>query len=153
MIKWIKRIGIFFATLIIVALSVMLYANCCNYTYDKDKTVEYLTEKAETKSRTWCAWYVMRALNAGGCPAYLLPAYGYSWLLPQMDFVEVSKKKDYTPQKGDIIVFPAVGKHIWGHIQMWNGKQWVSDFKQINMIPAKAYQKTDWKIYRHKSDF
>lgn len=153
MIKWIKRIGIFFATLIIVALSVMLYANCCNYTYDKDKTVEYLTENAETKSRTWCTWYIMRALQEGGCPAYLLPAYGYSWLLPQMDFVEVSKKKDYTPQKGDIIVFPAVEKHIWGHIQMWNGKQWVSDFKQRNMTPAKAYQKTDWKIYRHKSDF
>ena len=150
--KFFKGIGIFFTILIIVALSVMLYANYSNYTYDKDKSVEYLTENAETKSKTWCAWYVMRALNAGGCPAYLLPAYGYSWLLPQMDFVEVSKK-NYTPLKGDIIVFPAVGKHIWGHIQMWNGKQWVSDFKQKNMIPAKAYHKTDWKIYRHKNDF
>ena len=54
---------------------------------------------------------------------------------------------------GNSIVFPAVGKHIWGHIQMWNGKQWVSDFKQKNMILAKAYHKTDWKIYRHKNDF
>ena len=31
---------------------------------------------------------------------------------------------------------------------MWNGEQWVSDFKQRNMIPAKAYYKTNWKIFR-----
>ena len=108
-----------------------------------------MTKHAETKSRTWCAWYVMRALHAGGCPAYLLPAYGYEWLLPRMDFVEVSRT-NYVPQKGDLIVFPAIGKHIWGHIQMWDGKQWVSDFRQRNMIPAKAYHKTKWKIFRHK---
>ena len=147
--KILKRIAQFIVALLIVAAGIMLYAENANYTFDKDKAAAYVTKHAETKSRTWCAWSVMRALHAGGCPAYLLPAYGYEWLLPRMDFVEVSRT-NYVPQKGDLIVFPAIGKHIWGHIQMWDGKQWVSDFRQMNMIPAKAYYKTKWKIFRHK---
>ena len=142
-----KGIAVIFVTLLVIAAGIMLYAENADYTLDKDKAVKYLTENAEAKSRTWCAWYVMRALQEGGCPVCLLPAYGYSWLLPRMGFAEASKE-NYVPQKGDLIVFPAVGKHIWGHIQMWNGTQWVSDFKQKNMIPAKAYRSTDWKIYR-----
>ena len=34
------------------------------------------------------------------------------------------------PQVGDICVLNAVGRHIDGHIAIWNGTQWVSDFKQ-----------------------
>ena len=150
--KILKGIAVFFVALIVVAAGIMLYAENADYTLDKEKAAAYVTKNAEAKSRTWCAWYVMRALQEGGCPIYLLPAYGYSWLLPRMGFTEVSRV-GYVPQKGDLIVFPAVGKHIWGHIQMWNGEQWVSDFKQKNMIPAKAYHKTNWKIYRHKSSF
>ena len=149
MMKILKGIIIGSVCLIVIALGIMLYAENANYTFDKEEAAAYVTEHAEAKSRTWCAWYVMRALQEGGCPIYLLPAYGYSWLLPKMDFVEVSKE-NYIPQKGDLIVFPAIGKHIWGHIQMWNGKQWVSDFRQKNMIPAKAYHKTKWQIFRYK---
>lgn len=149
--KFLRGIFKFVIALLIVAAGIALYAENADYSFDKEKAAAYVTEHAETKSRTWCAWYVMRALHAGGCPAYLLPAYGYSWLLPRMDFVEVSRE-NYVPQKGDLIVFPAVGKHIYGHIQMWDGKQWVSDFRQRNMIPAKAYYNTDWKIFRHKGN-
>ena len=147
--KILKGIFKFFIGLLVVVAAIMLYAENANYTLDKEKAAAYVTKNAEVKSRTWCAWYVMRALQEGGCPIYLLPAYGYSWLLPRMDFVEVSKE-NYVPQKGDLIVFPAIGKHIWGHIQMWNGNQWVSDFRQKNMIPAKAYHKTKWQIFRYK---
>ena len=69
--KFFKGIGIFFAILITVALSVMLYANYSNYAYDKDKTVEYLTENAEVKSRTWCAWYI--SLDANSLQRDVLP--------------------------------------------------------------------------------
>lgn len=146
--KILRGIGIFLIGILVIAAAYMLYAENANYTFDKEKAAAYVTKNAETRSKTCCAWYVMRALQEGGCPAYILPAYGYSWLLPRMDFVEVSKE-NYVPQKGDIIVFPAIGKHIWGHIQMWNGYQWVSDFRQKNMIPAKAYRKTKWKIFRY----
>ena len=89
----------------------MLYAENANYTFDREKAVAYVTEHAEAKSRTCCAWYVMRALQEGGCPIYLLPAYGYSWLLPKMDFVEVSKE-NYVPWKVYLIIFPVFSKHI-----------------------------------------
>ena len=146
--KILRGIGIFLIGILVIAAAYMLYAENANYTFDKEKAAAFVTKNAEPRSKTCCAWYVMRALHKGGCPAYILPAYGYSWLLPRMDFVEVSKE-NYVPQKGDIIVFPAIGKHIWGHIQMWNGYQWVSDFRQKNMIPAKAYRKTKWKIFRY----
>ena len=146
--KILKGFIIAFACLIALATGIMLYAENADYTFDKEKAVAYVTEHAEAKSKTWCAWYVMRAMQEGGCPIYLLPAYGYSWLLPRMGFIELGRE-NYVPQKGDLIVFPAVGKHIWGHIQMWNGEQWVSDFKQRNMIPAKDYHKTKWQIFRY----
>ena len=109
--KILKGFIIAFVCLFALAAGIILYAENADYTFDKEKAVAYVTEHAEAKSRSWCAWYVMRALQEGGCPIYLLPAYGYSWLLPRMDFVEVSKE-NYAPQKGDLIVFPAIGKHI-----------------------------------------
>ena len=143
----IKTLGKLFLLLIVLALGIMVYADVADYDFDRKKAAKYVTENAAPRSRTCCAWYVMRALQEGGCPAYILPAYAYEWLLPRMDWEEV-KREGYVPKEGDIIVFPAIGKHIWGHIQMWNGHQWVSDFRQKNKIPAKAYAKTNWKIYR-----
>ena len=71
----------------------------------------------------------MLGMWRGGCPIGLLPAYGYSKTLPQMGFQEVSTN-NYTPQRGDISVVPSNCKHPFGHIAVYNGKQWVSDFKQ-----------------------
>ncbi|MBQ5638989.1 MAG: CHAP domain-containing protein [Alistipes sp.] len=132
---------------VLLVLGVKFGAENLPYTFDKQRAAAYVGEHAAPKSRTCCAWYVMRALHAGGCPVYILPAYGYEKLLPKMGWEEVDRR-GYTPQMGDVVVFPAIGKHIWGHIQMWDGQQWVSDFKQRSMIPANAYGQTDWKIYR-----
>lgn len=119
------------------------------YTFDKDVAAEYVTTHAELKSRTCCAWYVMRAMQEGGCPIGILPAWAYRYALPLYGFKEVSKS-GYIPKKGDLVVFPAVGEHIFGHIAMWNGKQWVSDFKQKNLICATAYSTVSYKLYRHR---
>jgi len=34
---------------------------------------------------------------------------------------------------------------------MWNGQQWVSDFKQKNIIVANEYRDAKYKVFRHKS--
>jgi hypothetical protein len=43
-----------------------------------------------------------------------------------------------TPQKGDIAVFEKNDKHEHGHVEAYDGKQWVSDFKQKNFSPYKS---------------
>ena len=119
------------------------------HSYSVDKAVKYLNENAESHSRNMCALYVERAINAGGQPAFILPAWGYAYVLPRMGFDEV-EKSNYRPLKGDIVVFPRVTNHIWGHIAMYDGRQWVSDFKQKGLIVAKEYKTEQCKYFRHK---
>lgn len=47
--------------------------------------------------------------------------------------------KGYTPQTGDVAVFQPVAGHPNGHIEVYDGTQWVSDFKQNGFFPANAY--------------
>ena len=51
---------------------------------------------------------------------------------------------------GDIVVFQPIGKRYFGHIAMWNGKQWVSDFKQRSIIVHSDYRKDgcEYSIFR-----
>ncbi len=42
------------------------------------------------------------------------------------------KPKNFDYKKGDLIVFQPIGKHINGHIAIYSGKQWISDFAQNN---------------------
>ena len=125
-----------------------------NYSFDIDKATKHLTENGQEKSTHCCAWYTMRALQAGGCPAIILPAQWYRYFMPLVQFEEVPQK-GYVPQKGDVVVFERPAwrswKRVsqwWGHIAMYNGGQWISDFKQKNM---SLYNKpVPYRIYRHK---
>ena len=110
----------------------------------------YLIEHAYEKSHNRCAWHIMCAMNAGGQPVPLLRACDYKWYFRDFldtQFYEVPSE-DYIPEKGDIVVFPKVANHPYGHIAMWTGKQWVSDFEQNNIIVAKEYNKHDYTIFR-----
>ena len=82
---------------------------------------------------------VVRGLWHGVCPVSqaVLPAYGYAKILPQMGFEDVPKE-GYTPRKGDISVVPKNSNHVFGHIAVYNGQQWVSDFKQNTMLCSKT---------------
>lgn len=90
----------------------------------------------------------MRAMQAGGCPIGIYPAWMYKYVLPLHKFESVSKD-GYQPEKGDIVVFNRTPNHFWGHIAMYDGKQWVSDFKQKSMFVYK-YNK-GYSIFRIKS--
>ena len=119
------------------------------YDYSIDNAVVYLNEHAETSSHNMCALYVERAINAGGQPAFILPAWGYAYVLPHMGFNEIERIA-YKPMKGDIVVFPRVRGHIFGHIAMYNGRQWISDFKQHSLIVNSAYTHSDYRYFRPK---
>jgi hypothetical protein len=133
---------------VLLCLSIGYIAWTKSYIYNIDKAVSHVETSALSKSHTCCAWFVMRAMNAGGCPIGILPAFAYKEVLPKYGFVEIDKNSSY--RKGDIVVFPAIKNHIYGHIAMWTGKQWISDFKQKSIFPAKGYRYSDYRIFRYK---
>ena len=111
--------------------------------------------KDETQSIGRCAMYVRKALNAGGfnTTGHPLLAANYGNLLKNRGWSVVSKD-NYKPEIGDIIVINSfVGRHKQhpsGHIQMYNGTQWVSDFKQPTLMPGEDYRISNpgYVIYR-----
>ena len=119
---------------------------------DKGKNVGI---KDETQSIGRCAMYVRKALNAGGfdTTGHPLLAANYGNLLKNRGWSVVSKD-NYKPEIGDIIVINSfVGRHKQhpsGHIQMYNGTQWVSDFKQRTLMPGEDYRISNpgYVIYR-----
>lgn len=116
--------------------------------YSPDRAADYASGHALSSSRTWCAAWVMKGLWRGGCFVGLYPAWAYKYVLPLYGFDEV---KPTTYEKGDIVVFPAVGKHIWGHIAIYDGRQWVSDFKQKHLIVASSYRTVEPTFFRYNN--
>jgi len=56
------------------------------------------------------------------------------------DLINIDK---YQPLKGDVVVmesFKGKKMHPYGHIQMYNGSRWVSDFTQSGFWPGSDYK-------------
>lgn len=115
--------------------------------YDIDKAVSYIETHAESESLSKCATYVRLAIEAGGLKSNIQPrnALNYFGILKQLGFTELQTT---TYEKGDIVVFDGVRGHQYGHIAMWTGTQWVSDFKQQNIIVNNAYNDGKSSIFR-----
>ncbi|CAA0145416.1 putative enzyme [Tenacibaculum maritimum] len=102
-----------------------------------------------------CAKYVRLALEDGGMSTNGRPnaAADYVSFLPKKGFKEVQVFDD-NYQKGDIAVFErfqGVKKyHKYGHIQIYNGEKWVSDFFQTDFWAGNDYRvkEPNYKIYR-----
>lgn len=105
--------------------------------------IKHLVSSASGKSLHQCAKYVRQAIEAGGVSTVGRPvsACKYKSFLPTIGFNSIGKitgkvnqdnwsKKNARP--GDIAVMDH-GEH--GHICMWSGNQWISDFKQNHMWP------------------
>jgi hypothetical protein len=58
----------------------------------------------------------------------------------------------YKPEAGDIAVFEGFAGHTSGHIEIYNGHQWISDFKQNYLTPGASYRSPPdpYVIYRYK---
>jgi len=123
--------------------------------YDIDKAVEALNKQAEPGSIAKCASYVGEAIEAGGLSTTgrPVPAKDYKIFLPTLGFTQIDTT-NYTPIKGDIAVFEAfqgaTKYYEYGHVQIYNGTQWVSDFKQSDFWAGPEYRtyKPDYTIFR-----
>ncbi len=122
--------------------------------FNIEKAIDYLNKNAVPPyGKGRCAKHVRLGILAGGIDItpHPVPAKEYGPYLEKYGFIEVSAV-GYQPQKGDIIVMQSYegAKSIYGHIEMYNGSEWVSDFKQDNLYPSRAYKANDakYKIYR-----
>ena len=97
---------------------------------DVSKAADYATNNANTKSTGYCARAVANALEHGGftfqrqSSAYM---YHTNGVLSNLGFKQIPKD---SPQKGDIYVEDKTKTHPHGHIAIYDGKNWVSDFIQ-----------------------
>lgn len=125
--------------------------------FDVDKAVSTLDKNAPkgSKSDGWCAAYVKAAIEDGGMPK--IPggnAEEFGTNISQYGFSSVATEADasFSPQKGDVIVFPGAGTHTDGHTAMYNGSNWVSDFNQNGKYVWRDQQNPPYTIYRADSN-
>ena len=97
---------------------------------DAQKAADYARQNAQQKSTGYCARYVANALEYGGfkftrqSSAYM---YRSNNTLTDMGFKSISGGPF---QKGDIYVEDKTSTHPDGHIAIYDGNNWVSDFVQ-----------------------
>jgi hypothetical protein len=122
-----------------------------NVLFDKQKFATHLRDNALPPYGIGkCATYVREALEAAGqkTVGHPLSAKDYgpslvSWLFAKTDSSAV-------PEIGDIAVFQGAEGYPHGHIQGWDGKNWISDFIQEDFYPARKFKalNPDYATYR-----
>lgn len=98
-----------------------------------------------------CALYVRKALQSAGYKFTPKPsAYQYAHgTLAGAGFTKISNK-DYVPQVGDVVVFNRTSRNPHGHIQIYDGRGWVSDFRQPKFSPYSQHNGyTVWRDSRY----
>ena len=117
--------------------------------FDENIAAQWITKHSASVSLHSCAKYVRMAIEAGfrdknatsGRPNW---AWKYIYYLPKIGFKYLTtvKRKElgrYKPKIGDIAVYLKNNdKNVPGHICMYNGERWISDFKQNNMFVYKG---------------
>ena len=115
--------------------------------FDKQKFAAYLVQNISAKQfgEGACAAHVRKALGAAGLKPVTWPVPAKDWggTLLALGFTQVSATA-YTPQLGDVIVIQPPKSEPkdrrYGHIEGYDGKNWVSDFVQKDMWPSRAYK-------------
>lgn len=115
---------------------------------DIDAATECLRAQAAPNSRGLCARYVRQALEAGGLILTDHPAVAreYTPTLLRCGFTLVCDNparlaNGYVPEKGDVAVIqPYPGGNAAGHIAMYDGAQWISDFRQRDVWSGPGYR-------------
>lgn len=109
--------------------------------WDVNAAVEHLNANASGHSTGKCATYVRRAIEAGG-NVHLQrteSAKNYGSVLEAAGFHALN---NVNPQAGDVAVMQSVPGHPDGHMAMFNGTIWVSDFKQLHgYYPGPEYRR------------
>jgi hypothetical protein len=124
--------------------------------WNKKNAVAHLDAHAKTHSLGRCAQYVRQAIEAGGVKLQRhISAKDYGPSLTTTGFVKIiSEHADasYHHLAGDVAIIQPIPGHPDGHMTMFDGKHWVSDFVQMHGVyPGASYRlaKPAYAIYRY----
>lgn len=137
--------------------------------WNKEISVSYINSHAEGSSLGKCAEYVRKAVEAGGVTIRIprprignsASACDYGPSLVAIGFRPVFTYTGNGPtgttsitgqQVGDVVVIQPIAGHPHGHIALYNGQKWVSDFvQQVGFYPGSSYRnaKPAYILYRY----
>lgn len=137
--------------------------------WNNGASVNYINSHVEPNSIGKCAAYVRRAVEAGGATIRIPPprignsasACDYGPSLELVGFKPVYVHTGTGPtdtaiipgqQAGDVVVIQPIAGHPHGHIALFNGISWVSDFVQLRgFYPGPQYRnvKPAYTLYRY----
>ena len=104
----------------------------------------YARKKGLSYSSGYCARYVREALQNGGGYKFQGVGSAYQYhtqgVLVKAGFAQIHSGTKW--QVGDVMVYQNSKQRIHGHIQIWDGRNWISDFIQ-----------NSWVIYGGKNPF
>jgi hypothetical protein len=108
--------------------------------------------RAQNSTEDSHARAIRLALEAGGMntKGHPLLSKNYGPFLSKLGFSLISPT-NYIPRTSDIRVFqPYADGDPIGHIDAYDGNQWVSDFKEANFWPSAKYKKyhPNYQIFR-----
>jgi len=131
--------------------------------FNVSQAITHLDRNAKDLSSGYCARYVREALKAGGITLPHIPyAKDFGPHLTANGFVEQfgAGPSVLFPVAGDIVVIQPHTVRVEGHVAMYNGTMWVSDFKQDRLKnkpdrglwPGSLYKETKpaVKLYRYR---
>lgn len=127
--------------------------------FDADKAVANIVAGKKDGSTGKCATHVRLALVAGGMDTSGNPvsAKDYGPFLTKKEFKAIAdadvEKAAFA--KADVVVIqPYQGGSSHGHIAMYSGTAWISDFEQNDMWGGPGYRKNkpSHAVYRYSPD-
>ncbi len=112
---------------------------------------------AHYKSIDACAYYVRQAFERAfkkvtGKTFHMQQApaaadYGPGLL--KAGFRVIDLKNDSELQVGDVVLYQVTRTSPWGHIAVWTGEIWVSDYRQRSIHPDSSYRTAIPTFYRY----
>lgn len=118
--------------------------------WNAKQAVSYAQNHALGHSSGNCAHYVREAIQAGGEKlkvTHLAKDYGNNLRLAGFHTIPAG-----TPLAGDVAIVQPIPGHAAGHMAIFDGHIWISDFKQYHGVyPGPAYRqiKPPVQFYRH----
>lgn len=126
--------------------------------WDNVRAVAYLGKHVRPHSLGRCAEFVRKAIEAGGVVLHRhVSAKDYGPSLNAVGFdriVSAHADAHYRHQAGDVAVIQPIEGHPHGHMAMFNGMYWLSDFVQYHGVyPAHLYRviRPPYAVYRYVS--